>query len=97
MRDSIFNWAQGNGGAIYFLSLLNDLEHFTVINKLEVAISIRGTNLHILFKDLCGEDMSKVIALCKYCPTSILEDACSRQDRSGQALVAPYFSPKKEN
>ena len=95
MRDSIFAYGQGNPGAISFLAMLDDLEHFVIITKLDVATSIRGTNIWTLYSDLCGKDMDKVIALCKNCPTELLEDACSRQDRSGKELVKEYFTSKE--
>ena len=95
MRDSIFNWGQGNPGAISFLAQLTDVEDFIIITKLEIATSIRGTNIWTLYSDICDKDIDKVRVLCTHCPTSILEDACSRQDKSGQALVASYFTKKE--
>ena len=62
-----------------------------IFTKLEKLYSIRGTNLYVLWSDLCDKDLEKVEKLCKDCPDDILEDACSRQDYSGQELIAEYL------
>ena len=94
--NQILQWSQGNPGAMAFLmSFLqpeNSLKGLTIIPKLEEAQSIRGTNLYVLWSDLCNKDLSKVEKLCKNCPTNILEDACNRQDYSGRELVSDYLS-----
>lgn len=96
LLNQIIEWSQGNPGAISFLSSLIDPKNIgdavPIVIKLEEAKSIRGTNLYVLWSDLCERDISKVKALCKNCPTNILEDACSRQDYSGRLLVAEYLS-----
>ena len=93
--QQIIEWSKGNPGAMTFLMSLfegeNAIKGITIVQKLEEAKSIRGTNLYVLWSDLCQKDISKVETLCKNCPTSILEDACSRQDFSGKKLVAQYF------
>ena len=94
MINQIFEWSQGNAGAVAFLTLLVQPENTPKaipIVIIEEAKSIRGTNLYVLWSDLCERDISKVEMLCKNCPTSILEDACSRQDYSGRKLVAEYL------
>ena len=91
----ILKYAQGNPGALTFLMQMMNPENFAnaimIFTKLESAPSIRGTNLYVLWSDLCGKDISKVETLCRNCPTDILEDACSRQDYSGRELVSKYF------
>lgn len=95
MINQIIEWSKGNPGAVAFLTLLvqpeNTPKAIPIVIKLEEAKSIRGTNLYVLWSDLCERDISKVEMLCKNCPTSILEDACSRQDYSGRKLVAEYL------
>ncbi len=94
--NQIIQWSQGNPGAMTFLMSImqpeNIVKGITIIQKLEEAKSIRGTNLYVLWSDLCGRDMQKVETLCKNCPTDILEDACNRQDYSGRELVSEYVS-----
>jgi hypothetical protein len=91
----IIEWSQGNPGAMSFLMSLilpeNAIKSLPILMKLEEAKSIRGTSLYVLWSDLCGRDLALVEQLCKRCPTPILEDACSRQDYSGRALVAEYI------
>ena len=92
---NIILYGQGNLGAMSFLMILmaaNNIAAYNVVfPKLEEAVSIRGTNLYVLWSDLCDQDLDKVVQLCTNCPTSVLEDACNRQDYSGRELVKPYF------
>ena len=93
--QQIIEWSQGNMGAMTFLMQLispdNAVNSVPIALKLEEAKSIRGTNLYVLWSDLCNKDFNKVKTLCTNCPTSILEDACSRQDYSGRELVEKYL------
>jgi len=91
-------WAQGNGGAISFLMQALPMggemptpQQIRFALKMTECTSIRGTNLWVLFSDLCDKDMTKVDMLCEFCPNDVLEDACSRQDYSGRKLVAQYL------
>lgn len=97
----LIEWSQGNPGALNFLmGLMRDenLKHsIPIVILLEKATTIRGTNLWVLYSDLCGKDYAKVAQLCKDCPQAIIEDACSRQDYSGRELVASYLKPKDKS
>lgn len=91
----LIEWSEGNPGALTFLMKLtesNNLEKSIEITLKLENTSIRGTNLYVLWSDLCDKDLDKVYELCKKCPTNILEDACSRQDYSGRELVKEYLS-----
>ncbi len=92
----VIEWAEGNPGAATFLIKLlspdNRMKAAVILSILEKT-SIRGTDLYILWSDLCDKDMLKVCSLCINCPTDILEDVCSRQDRSGVSLVKKYMEP----
>ncbi|UHG93454.1 hypothetical protein [Spirosoma oryzicola] len=93
--QKLISWANGNPGAMQFLiQLYNSYVSISapIIGMLEQATTIRGTNLYVLWSDLCDKDMNKVSHLCQHCPQDILEDACSRQDWSGRNLVAPYLA-----
>jgi hypothetical protein len=93
--EQILKWSDGNPGAMMFLMTLVQAENFVyslgIISTLEKATTIRGTNLYVLYSDLCNKDMSKVANLCENCPINILEDACSRQDYSGRKLISEYI------
>jgi hypothetical protein len=91
----IIEWAKGNPGALVFLMEFlkpeNAVLGIVIISKLDQLKSIRGTNLYVLWSDLCNKDLNKVEKLCKNCPDTILEDACSRQDYSGIELIEEYL------
>ena len=93
--EEIVKWADGNPGALMFLMTLIEPENFMVavpiVTQLKKLKSIRGTNLYVLYSDLCNKDLNKVEKLCNDCPAKILEDACSRQDYSGKKLIAQYL------
>lgn len=94
--EKLLEYSQHNPGAMSFMVVLlqpeNLVKSVSIMKKLEEAKSIRGTNLYVLWSDLCGREIEKVEILCKNCPTDILEDACSREDWSGVKLVSEYFS-----
>jgi len=91
----LFEWSKGNPGALTFLMSLMAEEGLAagmvIIPKLE-NYNIRGTDLYILWSDLCGRDVDRVAELISNCPQDILEDACSRQDYSGREMVKQYQS-----
>ncbi len=96
MTVDLIQWADGNFGAASFLVEIarpqNVPYQHDILTKLGQLNSIRGTNLYILWSDLCERDMNKVHDLCTRCPDDVLTDACSRQDYSGLQLVKKYFS-----
>ena len=93
--NQIIQWSKGNPGALMFLMGLmegvNMLFAISIISKLEECTSIRGTNLYILFSDLCNKDYALCATVCKSCPNDILEDACGRQDYSGRELIKDFL------
>lgn len=93
MQQQFMEWSKGNPGALMFLLKLmqNPVAGLQVIPAIEKS-GIRGTDLYVLHSDLCGKDMDKVIKLVTNCPIDVLQDACSRQDYSGRALVAEYLN-----
>ena len=95
MMKLVLRYAQGNPGALTFLMELLEPKNMDVfipiVFKLEDCKSIRGTNLYVLWNDLCGRDMEKTAKLCSSAPNDILMDACSRQDYSGRELIAKYL------
>lgn len=55
------------------------------------SIHIKGTELYVLYSDLCGKDMDKVAKLIENCPREILIKACKQQDYSGRKMVKDYL------
>lgn len=98
-QKELIEWSDGNPGALSFLCEL--IQTPDIMDKvypiLESTKSIRGTNLYILYSDLCGKDLNMVALLCEKCPKGILEDACNRQDRSGCELVWDYLNQTTSN
>jgi len=95
MIKQIIQWSQGNPGAMTFLMQLmeskNPVESLQISLKLEECKSIRGTNLYVLWSDLCNKDLNEVFNLCTKIPNQILEDACNRQDYSGRKIIEDYL------
>lgn len=93
---NILLYGEGNPGAYSFLKEVDSIENAddkkVVTDTLENGKSLRGTNLWVLYSDLCGQEINKVVTLCSKCPIEVLEDACSRQDYSGRKLVEPYLN-----
>lgn len=89
-------YAKGNPGAMTFLMEMMRPENLgfalPIVLKIEEIPTLRGTNLYVLWSDLCGRNIEITSNLCKNCPSKILEDACSRQDYSGRELVKEYMS-----
>ncbi len=97
--NKIIEWAAGNPGALNFLMTvfmnpnMSIAQACIINNALENYTTLRGTNINVLYSDICGRNMDKVVYLINKCPQDILENACSRQDYSGCELVAEYMLP----
>ncbi|GAB6120989.1 hypothetical protein [Dysgonomonas termitidis] len=53
---------------------------------------IYGTDIYVLYSDICGKDLAKMIAVLKaschaLIGIDVIKDACSRQDYSGRAMI----------
>lgn len=89
--QTLHSLSKGNPGALDFLiQLMQPTVPLITVAKIEKS-GIVGTDLYVLYSDLCGRDMQKVIKLVDNCPLDILKDACSRQDYSGRGLVAEFL------
>ena len=88
--------ANGNIGAMNFLMALGHPEvPVRTLGKVQNS-GIIGTDLYVLWSDLCERDIKKVIQLMDNCPLDILKDACSRQDYSGRQLISEYIKQPDE-
>lgn len=87
--------SEGNPGALNFLMNVinspNRHQSEVIINKLEEIRALKGSDLYVLYSDLCEKDLNKVEKLCANCPKDILIDACKRQDYSGIKLIEKYL------
>lgn len=56
------------------------------------TLEIYGTNIYVLWNDICDRNTSKMIAVLRanqlgFISDQILKDACHRQDRSGRKTI----------
>ncbi len=87
--------AKGNPGAMQFLMrCAEENVPYRILARLQLA-GIVGTDMYVLWSDICEKEMEKVIHLVDNCPLQLLAEACSRQDYSGKELVAQYFGENK--
>jgi len=95
----LMEWSKGNPGALTFLMSLLAPEQLgnamVIIPELEKN-NIRGTDLYILWSDLCNKNNDAVSMLITNCPKDKLEEACSKQDYSGRQIVKEWLDPVLE-
>ena len=99
--DMILKMSEGNpGAATTLMEMLKEggkidpdsaFAGFTGIINLD-SFGIYGTNIYILYSDICGRDVLKTLAVLRAVQLGlfnreILREACSRQDYSGKSLV----------
>lgn len=97
----LINMSEGNPGALTaMMELIKDegktdpdsaFGGFGAILSLD-SFGIYGTDIYVLWSDICGRDIVKMQAVLRACqlglfPTSTLTDACSRQDYSGRDMI----------
>lgn len=98
--DVVVKMSNGNPGAMNVLMQLlkpNNIDPDNIMGGLGVILSldtlgIYGTDIYVLNSDICGRELSKMIAVIRATQLglfsgSILKDACNRQDYSGRELV----------
>jgi hypothetical protein len=61
---------------------------------------IYGTDIYVLFSDICGKDVVKTCAVLRAVQLGLfeeskLQDACGRQDYSGREIIDPDDLLKK--
>lgn len=100
MKETMFKlamkYSKGNPGALQaFMGMINGdniIHSLSITIRLETCKSIRGTNLYVLWSDLCNKDYAIMSKLCKSeISNEVLEDACNRQDYSGRELVKDFI------
>ena len=87
-QKDIAELSQGNPGALHALISIATLAPDTFETIKEYGI--KGSDIYVLWSDLCNKNVYQVAQVVKNCPRNILVDACSRQDFSGRDLIAPY-------
>lgn len=92
---TVIEAANGNPGALMcVLGLVkeaNPIDGIKILMKIE-ELKITGTDLYVLFSDLCNKDYGLMAYLCSNVPNDVLKDASSRQDYSGRELVEKFVT-----
>ena len=96
IMETVLARAKGNPGAmaaqIEFLTCDNPFISLPIEIRLSRCKTIKGTNLYVLYSDLCNKNVELVSKLCSSnISDKLLEDACSRQDYSGRELIKDFI------
>lgn len=91
LTDALTKLCDGNPGAINACCLILKESRINRIMILD-TLGIYGTDIYVLWNDICQRDVSKVIAILTMASNNteaatLLKDACSRQDYSGCRLL----------
>lgn len=92
MKELIIMMADGNPGAAVVLIQLYKAGDEETFEKL-LEYNIIGSDIWVLYKDLCDQNLPIMGKLVKSCPKEILIDACSKQDRSGREMINKFLFP----
>ena len=104
LTDSTFavavKMSDGNPGAIQVIMQVlsrTDIDPDSALGGMGAilhldSMGIYGTDIYVLFNDICNRELSKFIAVLRACQLgfesdSKLADACSRQDGSGAKMI----------
>jgi hypothetical protein len=100
-KSAVIKMCEGNPGAITALmeilkcakqvdpdDFMGGLGKILALDTLEIY----GTNIYVLWNDICDRNTSKMIAvlsayLLGFISDQLLKDACHRQDRSGREII----------
>jgi hypothetical protein len=100
-KSAVIKMCEGNPGAITALmeilkcakqvdpdDFMGGLGKILALDTLEIY----GTNIYVLWNDICDKNTSKMIAVLRanqlgFISDQILKDACHRQDRSGREII----------
>ncbi len=100
MPDIIYKMSECNPGAMSALMDMltpNDIDPDNIMGGLGAILlldsyGIYGTNIYILYSDICNKNLVNTLAVLRACQlglfsSTVLKDACSRQDYSGASMV----------
>lgn len=99
LTSAVTKLCNGNPGAINACCVLikegahvypytDGREHLMTLD----SIGIYGTDIYVLWSDICQRDLAKMIAILRIAKidpnkAELLKDACGRQDYSGRKLL----------
>ncbi len=96
--NQIIELSDGNMGALRFLSMLifrNKPTHRIIVKKI-LELKLKGTDIYVLFSDLCFQDLDEVYNIVNKVPADKLIIACAQQDRSGVQMIKDYYRKCRE-
>lgn len=88
--DDLVMASKGNPGAAVAMAEMVKAGHELTVATI-MMLGIEGTDIYVLWSDICGKDCTKLKNLVDRCPGPLLVDAASRQDYSGRQIVAKYL------
>lgn len=96
----VVKMSEGNFGAMDVLMLMlkpNDIDPDNLMGGVGQILlldtfEIYGVGIYVLFNDICERDLVKTLAVLRatqmgFFSSSILKEACYKQDRSGKDLI----------
>jgi len=101
LTQTVMKMTDGNPGAAQAMIMMlncnakidpeSALGQFSGMVSLD-SFGIFGTDIYVLWSDICGKDMPKMLAVLRsvqlgFFTREVLRDACSRQDYSGREMV----------
>lgn len=99
MAKSIMHLADNNPGSINALmaiinptetQVLTPEERAGIMEALKDA-KIHGTNIYVFWSDICDKDLKCMSYIAKNVPSTLLGEACSKQDYTGRILLGEYL------
>jgi hypothetical protein len=87
--DKIIELSEGNPGCAHALGNLvkeNLMLGMFIVSKMD-ELKLRGTNIYVLFNDICEYNYNLLEYIVKFTNPEKLFDACNRQDRSGKIIL----------
>lgn len=77
-----------NGASVDMDSAMGGLGAILMLD----SMGIYGTDIYILYSDICGKSLPKTLAVLRACQLGLfsrnaVKDAAHRQDRSGKAMI----------
>ncbi len=95
-RAQIVSASKGNPGAAMAMMDMINMGCSQAVEKI-LSYGISGSDIYVLYSDLCNKNAFLCAKLVEVCPREILIDAASRQDFSGRELVVTYLNELRKS
>jgi hypothetical protein len=91
LQMDIIQMAQGNPGAINCLIQVADSDKGALIIDTLQSYNIKGTDIYVLWSDICDRNVELMAYLCNVVPGHQLAAESAKQDRSGVEALSHYL------